>query len=115
MNTSLQTNFFQVSDEIQWQDAGLGIQRQVLGYNNDLMLVKVKFEKGAIGTLHQHPHTQVSYVESGMFEASIGEEKKILKKGDGYFIPPNILHGCICLEAGVLIDVFNPHREDFLK
>ena len=23
-------------------------------------------------------------------------------------------HGCICLEAGVLLDIFNPMREDFL-
>jgi quercetin dioxygenase-like cupin family protein len=108
-------DFFQLSDQIQWEDAAPGIQRQVFGYNQNLMLVKVKFEKGAIGSLHQHPHSQASYVESGVFELSIGDEKRILKQRDGYFVPPNIIHGCICIEAGVLIDVFNPLREDFLK
>ena len=23
-------------------------------------------------------------------------------------------HGCVCLEAGVLLDIFNPMREDFV-
>ena len=46
---------------------------------------------------------------------TIGEEKKILKAGDGYYVAPNLFHGCVCLEAGVLIDTFTPMREDFLK
>jgi quercetin dioxygenase-like cupin family protein len=105
---------FQISEEVEWQDAAPGIQRQVFGYNESLMLVKVRFEGGAIGTMHQHPHSQASYVESGRFELTIGEEKKILSKGNGYFVPPNVPHGCTCLEAGILIDVFNPLREDFI-
>jgi len=35
--------------------------------------------------------------------------------GSTYIIPPNLLHGCVCLEAGVLIDMFSPMREDFIK
>ena len=30
-------------------------------------------------------------------------------------MPSNSLHGCECLEAGVLCDVFTPMREDFIK
>ncbi len=52
--------------------------------------------------MHQHPHAQVTYVESGVFEMTIGDEKKIIRKGDGYYVPPNVLHGCVCLEAGML-------------
>jgi hypothetical protein len=33
-----------------------------MAYNDTLMLVKVDFEKGAIGTRHHHPHLQISYV-----------------------------------------------------
>lgn len=40
------------------------------------MLVKAKFEKNAVGTLHQHHHSKVTYVESGVFEITIGEEKR---------------------------------------
>jgi quercetin dioxygenase-like cupin family protein len=115
MTESTTPVFFQINDEVKWQDAGPGIQRQVFGYNERLMLVKVRFERGAVGAMHQHPHSQASYVVSGRFELTFGEEKRILSKGDGYFVPPNVVHGCTCLEEGILIDVFNPLREDFLK
>jgi quercetin dioxygenase-like cupin family protein len=115
MNTELNRLFFQVDEEVQWEQAGDGIERQVFGYDDKIMLVKVKFDKGAIGEVHQHPQTQVSYVESGSFELTIGNEKKVLNKGDGYFVPSHVLHGCKCLDAGLLIDVFSPLREDFLK
>lgn len=108
-------NFFQVDSEIEWQDLGDGVSRQMLGHNGQLMMVKVKFEAGAIGAIHQHPHVQVSYVESGVFELTIGDETKTLRQGDGYFAPPGVLHGCLCVEAGVLIDAFTPAREDFLN
>jgi quercetin dioxygenase-like cupin family protein len=109
-----QSGLFQVETEIEWEAAGEKIQRQVYGYDDKIMLVKAKFEKGGVGTLHSHPHSQVTYVESGVFEMQIGDEKKIIKKGDGYYVPPEVIHGCVCLEAGLLIDVFSPLREDFL-
>ena len=80
-----------------------------------MMMVKIDFQKGGIGTPHKHVHTQMSYVESGVFEVTIGDKKQTLKKGDGYYIPSNIMHGAVCLEAGVLIDMFTPMREDFVK
>ena len=108
-------NNFLFEDKTNWEDLGNGVQRQVFGYDESLMLVKVKFEKGAVGVLHSHRHVQSSYIVSGEFELTIGNEKKILKKGDGYFVPSNVKHSCICLEAGVLIDAFSPYREDFIK
>jgi quercetin dioxygenase-like cupin family protein len=60
-------------------------------------------------------HTQGSYVESGVFEVNIGGEKKILKKGDVFFVPPTTDHGVIALEEGVLVDSFNPLRVDFIQ
>ncbi|WP_346237301.1 cupin domain-containing protein [Niabella insulamsoli] len=106
--------FFQTSKDIPWQDLGNGVARQLFGYNGQLMMVRVKFEKGAIGAVHQHPHVQASYVESGQFELTIGDQVKVLKQGDGYFVPPDVAHGCVCLEKGVLIDSFTPVRSDFL-
>lgn len=91
-----------------------GIERQFLGFNNQLMAVRVWFDKGAVGQLHAHPHTQVSYVESGRFKVTVGGEEKALKAGDSFFVAPGTQHGAVCLEKGVLIDMFSPVREDFL-
>ena len=76
MKTKSET--FQIASDIKWEDAGDGIVRQIMAYDENLMMVKVKFEKGAVGTIHQHPHTQSTYVASGCFEVTIGDEKKVL-------------------------------------
>ena len=108
-------NQFINDNDIPWEDLGDGVKRKVMSYDQNVMMVKVAFETGGIGALHSHYHTQMSYVESGSFEMTIGEKKGILKAGDGYYIPPHVVHGALCLEAGVLIDVFTPMREDFVK
>lgn len=92
-----------------------GIRRQLLGFNKELMAVRVWFAEGAVGQLHAHPHTQVSYVESGRFKVTVGATEKVLKAGDSFFVSPETRHGAVCLEEGVLIDMFSPMRDDFLQ
>lgn len=99
---------------IEWEQLGPGLSRQILGWDNQIMMVKVKFEKGAVGALHQHFHTQTTFCHSGKFEFTIDGEKHVVGPGDGLYIAPNLLHGAVCLEPGVVLDVFSPVREDFL-
>jgi len=103
------------ADELGWTDLGGGVSRQILGYDGELMMVRVRFEAGAAGALHHHPHRQVTLVESGRFQVEIAHEARELKAGDGFFIPPDVEHGVTAVEAGVLVDVFAPAREDFLR
>ncbi|TDN95450.1 hypothetical protein DET49_10145 [Salegentibacter sp. 24] len=105
--------FFKEADT-SWETIDKGIQRQLVNYNSQIMQVKVRFEKGAIGYEHSHFHTQSTYVTSGKFEVVIDGKRETLLEGDGFLVPPNIKHGVKCLEAGVLIDVFSPLREDIL-
>lgn len=95
-------------------DAAPGVTRQVLAHEPQLMLVRVVFTKGAVGYVHSHPHKQVTYVASGRFEATMGNERRLIGPGDSYFAPPDVPHGVVALEDGVLLDVFTPAREDFL-
>ncbi|HEY1055309.1 MAG TPA: cupin domain-containing protein [Emticicia sp.] len=101
--------------ELPWEVVNDKIKRKIMSYSKDLMLVKVAFEKGGIGATHKHPHLQISYIASGVFEITINDESKTLKEGDVYFVPSDVLHGAVCIEDGVLIDVFNPMREDFIQ
>jgi quercetin dioxygenase-like cupin family protein len=110
----IQSDLFQYGNDIPWEQTGEGVKRQVLGCDDNLMLVKVKFDKGGRGELHSHPHTQVSYVESGAFELTIGNVTRVIRRGDGYFVPPDTIHGCLCLEEGMLIDAFSPARRTFI-
>lgn len=115
MGTSETLKVFFENREIPWEDVDISVKRKIMTYDDKLMVVKVAFKKGGVGMLHQHYHSQITHVESGIFEVEIGNEKKILSAGDAFYIPPNVMHGAVCLEAGVLIDVFSPMREDFIK
>nr|WP_294905952.1 cupin domain-containing protein [uncultured Lacibacter sp.] len=114
MSTTESVKVFIDNSEVPWEEVDNGVRRKIMAYDEKLMLVRVEFQTGGIGTVHQHYHSQITHVESGVFEVEIGGEKKILKTGDAFYIPPNVLHGAVCLEAGVLIDVFSPMREDFV-
>ncbi|HEU4470374.1 MAG TPA: cupin domain-containing protein [Flavisolibacter sp.] len=108
------TKVFIENREVYWEPVAEGVKRKIMAYDESLMLVKVEFEKGGVGAIHSHRHTQITHVESGVFEVEISGEKKILTAGDVFYIPPHALHGAVCLESGVLIDVFSPMREDFI-
>ena len=107
-------NNFLFEADLQWESPAQGITRQIMGYDDKLMMVKVRFEKGAIGYTHTHFHAQTTYVASGKFEIEIKGEKHILSPGEGFYVEPNAIHGAVCIEKGELIDVFSPMREDFL-
>ncbi|AJR03715.1 cupin domain-containing protein [Siansivirga zeaxanthinifaciens] len=106
---------FLIGDEMPWEDLGGGIKRKIMAYDERIMLVNVHFEAGGVGTMHNHHHSQVTYVASGVFEFTVGDEIKTVKEGDSLYIPPHIMHGTVCKESGVLIDVFSPLRVDFMQ
>ncbi len=94
---------------------GEKVTRQVLSNHPDLMVVAFRFEtEGAIGALHNHPHVQSTYVESGSFRFTLGDEERVVGQGDSFVIPSDVVHGCVCLEPGTLVDCFTPRRDDFL-
>ncbi len=105
---------FIIGADVKSENPAEGITRQIMGYDGQLMLVKVTFKKGAIGYAHEHYHSQTTYVVSGVFEVTIKGEARILRAGDGFYIEPDAIHGAVCLEDGILIDVFSPVRQDFL-
>ena len=105
---------FAVTNDRSWEPAGAGVKRKILSYDESMMMVHVRFEKRTIGYVHTHPHRQVTFVEQGSFEVTIGDKKSVLSKGDTFIVTPDVPHGVVALQEGDLIDVFTPAREDFL-
>jgi quercetin dioxygenase-like cupin family protein len=110
-----ESDLFVFADKAEKEDVDGGVVRQIMGYNDSLMMAKAHFGTGSIGYTHSHPHAQLAYVESGVFEFTVGSETATLKAGDCAYVPPDVEHGAICKEEGVLLDIFSPLREDFLK
>lgn len=112
---ALESNPFFYDESTDWEVVWPGIERKIIGYDERLMMVQVRFGEGTQAPPHQHPHSQTSWIVSGKFEVFVGEDKQVLKSGDGFYVSPGVTHSVIALEAGILVDAFSPHREDFLS
>ncbi|THV20949.1 cupin domain-containing protein [Peteryoungia ipomoeae] len=91
-----------------------GVTRRILAEAPELMVVSFRFEAGAEGKLHSHPHVQSTFVASGRFQFFRDGVTYELAAGDSLVIPGGVEHGCRCIESGELIDNFTPRRDDFL-
>jgi quercetin dioxygenase-like cupin family protein len=90
--------------------------RRILSYDKNLMIAELRFEAGAAGAMHAHPHEQIGYViEGSLVFHEEGREDVTLGVGDSYYVAPNVLHGIDCLTPVKLLDVFTPMREDFIR
>lgn len=113
MKTS-KNNVWNFNEAIEAEACAPGVERKILSYTDELMCVENHFKEGAVGALHQHPHTQITYVVSGQFEFEIDGVKKVVNPGDSMLKKDAVEHGCVCLKEGILLDIFTPMREDFV-
>ncbi len=85
-------------------------------YGQNLMISRVEIDEGAIVPTHHHPHEQGGIVLSGRMAFTIGDETRILKRGEAFLIPPNVPHGVAAVGGPVVaLDIFTPVREDYAE
>jgi len=73
LNGAKRTGFI-INESVSEEQMAPGLSRKIMAYDNSVMLVRVEFEKGGVGALHQHHHVQLTNVESGVFEIEIDGE-----------------------------------------
>lgn len=94
---------------------GNGIERQMI-IGERLMLCRLRFPPNTVTEPHAHLHEQMTIVERGRVLFIIGEEERVANVGDVLHFPSGCWHGATMLEEEVvLLDIFTPLREDFLK
>jgi quercetin dioxygenase-like cupin family protein len=59
---------------------------------SNLTMAVMEIAAGKEGTAHRHSFDQCGYVVEGEIEISIGNEKRLLKPNEVYFIPAGIAH-----------------------
>lgn len=94
-----------------------GVALDTLAVGEKSMVTKMNYVKGNFATTHRHHHEQCGYVISGRYRLRIEEPENIdtiLTAGDSYAIAGDTPHSFEVLEDGEVIDVFTPHREDYL-
>jgi quercetin dioxygenase-like cupin family protein len=88
------------------------VLRPVFGHN--LTLSFVSMEPNSVAPVHQHPQEQIGTVIEGSYEFELAGEKRVVRRGDVYVVPPNVPHGAVTHDEGCLVlDVFSPPREAF--
>lgn len=102
------------ADPARVEQAYEGIERRVLAYTDDLMLVHYTVQAGAVFPEHEHDRThQAVYVTSGELEL-FGDRSRTLTTGDSFVVGPGVRHGIrgVAPESTV-IDAFAPPIDDY--
>lgn len=80
-----------------------------------MMMAFMNVDPGLGDPGHSHPHEQCGIVLEGEIELTIGDEVRLLKKGDTYHIPGDLPHGGRTFDKPCLVlDIFSPPREDYM-
>lgn len=83
-------------------------------HNEKMMMVLNATLPGHTVPMHSHPHEQIGMEYAGKANLHIGDEERIVQKGDFYCIPAEVPHSDTCIgdEPFVMLDIFYPVRED---
>jgi quercetin dioxygenase-like cupin family protein len=92
-----------------------GIERQMV-WGDQLMVCRLHLAPNVVTAVHSHPHEQITLVERGQVVFTVEGEERLATTGDVLHFPPHVRHGATMLDEDVvLIDIFSPIREDFLR
>jgi quercetin dioxygenase-like cupin family protein len=104
---------FTSTDEIPFVNLGKGIRfKPVFGRN--LLVNFIYFEPHTEAPLHQHPEEQIGTILEGEYEFEMNGEKRMIRPGDVYVVPPNVPHGARTFDKPCVgLDIFSPPRSGF--
>ncbi|MGD8554920.1 MAG: cupin domain-containing protein [Anaerolineales bacterium] len=115
--SSEQSSFFIDPEQALWFSQMPGLETKILiGLHGEKMMMVLNATlPGHTVPMHAHPHEQIGMVYAGKARLTIGDEERVVQKGDFYCIPANVRHGDTCIgdEPFVMLDIFYPIREDF--
>ena len=92
-----------------------GLERRILAHNPNMMLVEHRMANGWVGTRHAHPHDQLVYLIAGRIGFVVGDEEFVASAGDSFVVKGGVEHSAYALEPAIVLDVFTPCREDYLR
>jgi quercetin dioxygenase-like cupin family protein len=101
-------------DPFKTEPAYEGIDRRVLSFTDDLMLVHYTVEEGAEFPEHEHEEThQAVFVIEGELEL-FGDRSARLEAGDSFVVGPGVRHGIRGVaERTTIVDAFAPPIEEY--
>jgi quercetin dioxygenase-like cupin family protein len=90
------------------------IGRQML-HTETMTIARIVLGAGAVVPRHQHENEQVANVLEGRLRFLIGDQEEIVSAGESIAVPANAPHEVEALAPSVVLDVFSPVREDWIR
>jgi quercetin dioxygenase-like cupin family protein len=84
-------------------------------HGTDMTVAHFRFQKGNTVASHHHANDQITIVEKGAVRMTVGEETFDLKAGQMVHVDPDVPHGNVALEDTMIMEIFSPVREDWIK
>ena len=105
MEKTVKNQVWNFNDRIDAEVCAEGVERKILAYTDELMCVENhRCQRARHDDEHQHRS----------FEFEIDGVRRVIKPGDALLKRNDIEHGCVCLEDGILLDIFTPMRQEFV-
>jgi len=84
-------------------------------HTENLTIARLEIAKGAVVPEHSHVNEQVATVERGSLQFRIGGQELVVAGGQSVAIPSNVPHSVVALEDTIVVDIFAPRREDWIR
>ncbi len=92
-----------------------GIRMKMLACGEHTQLCEFHLKQGAVIPAHAHAQEQTGYLVSGSVRFFGDEGEAILEPGCSWSFRGGVAHGAEALVDSVVVEVFSPVREDYLK
>lgn len=88
--------------------------RQVI-HGQKMTIARINLSAGATVPEHSHANEQISMLQEGKLRFVLSGEERILVGGEILHIPPGAPHSVEALEDSLVMDLFSPAREDWIR
>jgi quercetin dioxygenase-like cupin family protein len=106
-------------DVRRWSDLPVEQLNPLLGrqmaHTASMTVGRIQLVQGCHVARHEHPHEQIANVVAGRLRFVVGGEEQIVEGVASVLIPGGVPHEVEALEDSVVIDVFAPAREDWIR
>jgi quercetin dioxygenase-like cupin family protein len=90
------------------------LNRKVI-HGQNVTIARLELRKGGVVPEHSHINEQVSMVQAGALKFVSNGREHIVRAGECLTIPPNVPHRVDVLEDSLVVDIFSPAREDWIR
>jgi quercetin dioxygenase-like cupin family protein len=89
-------------------------RRQVI-HCETMTVARMHLKEGCLVPLHSHHNEQISMIEQGSLRFNLDGAERVVGAGELVRIPPNVPHSVQALKDSVVVDLFSPPRQDWIR